>query len=205
VPAPANPGTAPLASSPVPEALKTAEASGPSSGSAERPAESLEAPNAGNKKPAAISHFRLSRPRARRSSSLAKAPEAVEGIDLAPEVPSHVSAEGLSALIAGSGLQSTASKPGRPITGGVKTARLISSTPPAYPPFARSQGVEGDVTLDALIDETGRVTGIKAISGPDLLQQAAAAAVRQWKYKPATLDGNAVPIHLTVTVKFRMH
>jgi protein TonB len=64
--------------------------------------------------------------------------------------------------------------------------------------------VEGDVTLDALIDETGRVTRIKTISGPILLQEAAAAAVRQWKYEPATLDGKAVPIHLTVTVKFRI-
>jgi protein TonB len=64
--------------------------------------------------------------------------------------------------------------------------------------------VEGDVTLDALIDETGRVTRIKTISGPILLQDAAAAAVRQWKYEPATLDGKAVPIHLTVTVKFRI-
>jgi protein TonB len=63
--------------------------------------------------------------------------------------------------------------------------------------------VEGDVTLDALIDETGRVTKIKTISGPELLQQAAAAAVRQWKYEPATLGGKAVPIHITVTVKFR--
>jgi protein TonB len=64
--------------------------------------------------------------------------------------------------------------------------------------------VEGDVTLDALIDETGRVTRVRTIYGPDLLQQAAAAAVRQWKYEPATLGGNAVPMHLTVTVKFRM-
>jgi len=204
VPPPANPGTAPLASSPVPEALKTAEASGPSSGSAEKPAESLEAPDAANKKPAAISHFRLSGPHAKRRSSLAKAPEAAEGIDLAPEVPSRAYAEGLSALIAGSGLQSTASKPERSITGEVKTARLISSAPPAYPTLARSQRVEGDITLDALIDETGRVTKIKTISGPELLQEAAAAAVRQWKYKPATLNGNAVPMHLTVTVKFRM-
>jgi TonB family protein len=200
---PANTQTAPLVSSPVPEALKTAEAPGPSSAPAEKSAERHEAPNAASKKQAAVSHFRLSRPHARRTSSLAKAPEAAEGIDLAPEVPSHVSAEGLSALIAGSSLQPAASKPGA-IRGEVKTARLISSTPPAYPWVARSQGVEGDVTLDALIDETGRVTKIKAISGPDLLQQAAAAAVRQWKYKPATLDGNAVPMHLTVTVKFRM-
>lgn len=180
----ANTRTTPFVSSPVSEALKTVEASGPSS--------------------AAISHFRLSRPHAKRSSSLAKIPQAAEGIDSAPGVPSRVFAEGLSPLIAGSGLQPAAPKLEPPIGGEVKTARLISSTPPAYPPLARSEGVEGDVTLDALIDVTGRVTGIKTISGPGLLQQAAAAAVREWKYKPATLNGNAVPMHLTVTVKFRM-
>jgi len=194
---PANTRTASLISSPVPEALKTVEASGPSSA----PAESHEAPNAASKKPAAISHFRLSRPRVKHRSSLAKIPE---GIDSASEVLSRAPAEGLSALVAGPGFQPTAPKPERPKGGEVKTARLILSTPPAYPPFARSQGVEGDVTLDALIDETGRVTRIKTISGPGLLQQAAAAAVLQWKYKPATLDGNAVPMHLTVTVKFRL-
>jgi periplasmic protein TonB len=188
---PANTRTAPLVSSPVPEALKTVEASGPSSAPAEKPE-------------AAISHFRLSRPRLKRRSSRAKVPQAAEGIDSAPEVPSLASAEGLSALVAGSGLQPAAPKLERTIGGEVKTARLISSTPPAYPPPARSHGVEGGVTLDALVDETGRVTGIKAISGPSLLQQAAAAAVRQWKYEPATLNGNAVPMHLTVTVKFRM-
>jgi len=200
---PANTGTAPLASSPVPEALKTVEASGPSSAPAENPAESHEKPNEASKKPAAIPHSGLSRPHAKRSSSLGKVPEAAEGIDSAPEISSRVSAEGLSALIAGSGLQPAAPKPERPIGGEVRAARLISSAPPAYPPLARSQGVGGDVTLDALIDETGRVTKIKTISGPELLQQAAAAAVRQWKYAPAALDGKAVPMHLTVTVKFR--
>jgi TonB family protein len=198
---PANTRTASLVSSPVPEGLKTVEASGPSSAPAEKPAESHEAPNAASKKPAAISHFRLAKPRVKHRSSLAKIPE---GFDSASEVLSRAPAEGLSALVAGPGLQPTAPKPELPKGGEVKTARLISSTPPTYPPFARSKGVEGDVTLDALIDETGRVTRIKTISGPDLLQQAAAAAVLQWKYKPATLDGNAVPIHLTVTVKFRL-
>jgi periplasmic protein TonB len=201
--APANTRTTPLVSSTVPETLKTVEIPGHSSAPPENPAESHEKPNEASKKPAAIFHSRLSRPHAKPSSSLAKVPEAAEGIDSAPEISSRVSAEGLSALIAGSGLQPAAPKPERPIGGEVKAALLISSVPPAYPRLARSQGVEGDVTLDALIDVTGRVTKIKTISGPELLQQAAAAAVRQWKYEPATLDGKVVPMHLTVTVKFR--
>ncbi len=86
----------------------------------------------------------------------------------------------------------------------MRPARLVSSAPPVYPPLARSQRVEGDVTVDALIDATGRMTTIKVISGPVLLQQAAVAAVQLWKYEPATLNGGAVPMHVTVIVKFRL-
>jgi len=37
-----------------------------------------------------------------------------------------------------------------------------------------------------------------------LLQQAAVDAVRQWKYRPATLNGNPVPMQLSVTIRFRV-
>jgi protein TonB len=42
------------------------------------------------------------------------------------------------------------------------------------------------------------------VSGPALLQQAAMEALRHWKYEPAQLDGKAVPMHLTVTVQFKL-
>ena len=54
------------------------------------------------------------------------------------------------------------------------------------------------------IDATGKVTTMKAVSGPTLLHQAAMDALRQWKYQPATLDGKAVAMHLTVTIQFRL-
>ena len=76
--------------------------------------------------------------------------------------------------------------------------------PPVYPQLARSQRVSGDVKIDALIDENGRVTGMKVVGGPVLLHQAAMDSLRQWKYKPATLDGKAVSMHLVVTVQFRL-
>jgi outer membrane biosynthesis protein TonB len=37
-----------------------------------------------------------------------------------------------------------------------------------------------------------------------LLHQAAMDSLRQWKYQAATLDGKPVPMHLTVTVQFRL-
>ncbi len=173
-------------------------------GPAEKPAESRETANAGSKKPPVISGFRLSTLRAKPAPPPPKNPELVVGIDSVPALPSLPPAGSLGTLVSGSTLQPSAPKPEPRTGGGLKTARLISSSPPAYPPLARSQRVEGDVTLDALIDATGRVTTIKVVSGPVLLQQAAVAAVHQWKYEPATLDSRPVPIQLAVTVKFRL-
>lgn len=92
-----------------------------------------------------------------------------------------------------------------PIGGMVQMARLIHSVPPVYPPVARASRVSGDVVVDALIDTSGNVKATKVISGPVMLQQAAVETVRQWKYEPARLDGQAVAMHLTVTVKFRVN
>src|SRR6266851_526552 len=90
-----------------------------------------------------------------------------------------------------------------PVGGDVQLARLIQSVSPVYPALAKTSHVKGDVTVDALIDSTGKVTNVKLVSGPALLQKAAMDAVRVWKYEPARLDGHPVPIHLSVTVKFQ--
>jgi protein TonB len=107
-------------------------------------------------------------------------------------------------LVAGNLKQPVAPAAPLPIGGDVQPARLLASVPPAYPPLAKTQRIEGAVRLDALIDATGRVSSMKVVSGPVLLHQAAMDAVRQWKYQPAVLDGKAVPMHLTVTVQFRL-
>jgi protein TonB len=70
--------------------------------------------------------------------------------------------------------------------------------------LARAQRVQGDVTLDVLVEANGRPSTVKVMSGPILLQQAAVNAVRQWKYQPGMLDGSPVPAHVTVAVTFRI-
>jgi TonB family protein len=109
-----------------------------------------------------------------------------------------------SGLSAGNEKQPAAPEIPLPIGGDVKSAKLISSVSPVYPILAKNQHVSGDVRIDALIDANGRVTTMKAISGPTLLHQAAMDALRQWKYQPAALDGKPVPMHLTVTLQFRL-
>jgi TonB family protein len=94
--------------------------------------------------------------------------------------------------------------PALPVGGEVKPAKLLNSISPVYPSLAKNQRISGDVRVDALVDAAGKVTAVKVISGPALLQQSAMDAIRGWKYQPATLDGKPVPMHLTVTLQFRL-
>jgi len=60
------------------------------------------------------------------------------------------------------------------------------------------------VVIETEIDTTGKVTRMKVLSGPTLLHQAAMNALRNWKYEPAMLDGEPLPVQIRVTVKFRL-
>jgi len=65
--------------------------------------------------------------------------------------------------------------------------------------------VEGLVVLQAVIDERGNVTELKVLrSLPMGLEPAALDAVRQWRFKPATLQGQAVKVYFNLTVNFKI-
>ena len=125
------------------------------------------------------------------------------GIVLSNDEQLEPSAEALNTGLVGGNAQPSAPV-ALPVGGDVKQAKLISAVPPAYPTLAKNQRVSGNVLVDALIDANGRVTTMKIVSGPTLLHQAAMDALKQWKYQPATLDGKPVPMHLTVTIQFRL-
>ncbi|GAC1622617.1 MAG: hypothetical protein NVS9B13_15610 [Candidatus Acidiferrum sp.] len=110
----------------------------------------------------------------------------------------------MGANFTGSGSQPAAPSALLPVGGNVIPAKLLSSVQPVYSQIAKSQHIAGDVKVDALIDSSGHVTTMKVLSGPALLQQSAMDALHQWKYQPATLNGSAVPMHLTVTLQFRL-
>jgi TonB family protein len=106
-------------------------------------------------------------------------------------------------LAAGGLKQPAAPEAPLPSGGDVKSATLLSKVNPVYPSLAKNQHVSGNVVIDALIDANGRVSSVKVVSGPALLQQSAMDALKQWKYQPATLDGKPVSMHLMVTLQFR--
>jgi len=155
------------------------------------------------KKPV-LGNVHLATPKVTPKRSTQNSGEVDAGLVLNNEEQPESSAEGLNAGLVGGSKQPSAPAAPLPVGGDVKQAKLISSVPPSYPTLAKNQRVSGNVLIDALIDANGRVTTMKVVSGPTLLQQAAMDALRLWKYQPASLDGKPVSMHLTVTIQFRL-
>lgn len=92
------------------------------------------------------------------------------------------------------------------VGGEVKEPQLIKKIDPPYPESARKPRLEEVVILEAIITATGNVAEVKVLkSAHPILDDAARQALLGWRYKPATLNGRAVPVFLTVTVKFILH
>ena len=81
---------------------------------------------------------------------------------------------------------------------------LVHRVEPDYPEEARRQGVQGAVVLEVHINPDGAVRELKLISGPSVLTHAATDAVRQWKFKPHTINGHRAEMQTVVTLNFRL-
>ena len=92
------------------------------------------------------------------------------------------------------------------VGGNVRKAQLVRHVSPVYPPGAESEGVEGTVLLEAVIDKEGRPTGLKAVNSmvDPRLVDAAMEAVKQWRYNPVLLNGRPVEIVTTISVAFQL-
>jgi protein TonB len=91
------------------------------------------------------------------------------------------------------------------VGGLIKEPRKLVHVPPVYPTMAQQTHVQGTVTLEALIDVTGRVQNVKVLSSDHpLLNGAAMQAVQQWRYTPTELNGVPVPVLMTIFVRFTL-
>ena len=91
------------------------------------------------------------------------------------------------------------------VGGDIKAPLKIRDVAPRYPQIARSANVQGIVILEATIGEDGTVRDVKVLRGKPLLDEAAVEAVRQWRFTPPMLNGQAVPAAMTVTVSFTLN
>jgi len=61
----------------------------------------------------------------------------------------------------------------------------------------------GNVVIDAVVGTEGEVHFISVISGPPSLRAPAVRAVKQYLYVPAMRNGQPVPEHVNITIRFR--
>src|SRR5215472_6357859 len=134
-------------------------------------------------------------------------PEAPAGVDGGVEggVEGGVPGGVVGGVVGGTGPGTGEGEPLR-VGGDVKPPQLIQKPEPSYPEAARKARMEGVVILEAIITAQGTVEDVKVLKSVNpLLDASAVRAVQQWKYKPATLNGRAVRVYLTVTVTFNLH
>jgi protein TonB len=87
---------------------------------------------------------------------------------------------------------------------GIREPRRIAGAPPEYPVIARTARIQGVVILEAVINERGTIERIKVLKSEPLLDAAAIAAVKDWRYTPTLLNGVPVSVLMTITINFTL-
>jgi periplasmic protein TonB len=131
-------------------------------------------------------------------------------------VPGGVPGGQLGGVVGGviGGVLNTGAKPVAPpavksgapvrVGGRVRPPKTIVQVRPQYPTLARQTRVQGDVKIDAILDEQGNVIDMKVVSGHPLLYQAALDALGKWKYEPSYLNDRPIAVELVVTITFQL-
>ena len=94
--------------------------------------------------------------------------------------------------------------PAKVRVGEVRQPVKIHDAAPLYPAIAQSARVQGIVIIQATIGVDGQVIDASVLRSVPLLDEAALAAVRQWRYTPTRLNGAPVAVVMTVTVNFTL-
>jgi protein TonB len=91
------------------------------------------------------------------------------------------------------------------VGGDVKAPIIVNRAQPDYTESARNAHIAGIVIVEAIIDRNGNVDEVKVVKGlPMGLADEAVKAVRKWKFKPGTRNGQAVATIFNLTVNFRL-
>lgn len=130
-------------------------------------------------------------------------------VDRIPETPTELPHQDLSndppapmPSPASTGASGDAAAVGGPLAISGDTVRVLRQVSPAYPPLAIAARKQGEVVVRMVIDPTGVPVSAEAVSGPQVFFGPAVAAARQWRFSPATQNGQAVPATFLLTLKF---
>ena len=99
---------------------------------------------------------------------------------------------------------SPAPRPNKPVSGGVLNGTALSLPPPAYPESAKRMKIQGMVTVEVVLDETGKVISANATDGPQMLRDAAVLAAKRARFSPTKLSGMPVKVSGVINYKFAL-
>ncbi len=91
------------------------------------------------------------------------------------------------------------------VGGAVQQAMLTHRVEPCYPPLARQLRLSGQVRLHAIISTDGTVESLQVMDGHPLFVQCAMDAVRQWRYRPTSLNGVPMEVETVITVIYTLN
>ncbi|HVF88118.1 MAG TPA: TonB family protein [Pyrinomonadaceae bacterium] len=94
--------------------------------------------------------------------------------------------------------------PLKPVSGGLLNGRATNLPMPVYPEIAKRARTTGMVTVEVVIDATGKVIAAKAVSGPSMLHQAAERAATQARFSPTLLSGQPVKVAGVINYNFAL-
>jgi TonB family protein len=80
--------------------------------------------------------------------------------------------------------------------------QIIHATPAPYPPEARERRIVGTVVLKVWVNKEGNVVKATVVSGHPVFSASALDAVKEWKFKPATLQGQPVETTTQIHLNF---
>ena len=92
----------------------------------------------------------------------------------------------------------------KPVSGGVLNGTAISLPPPVYPEAARRMRTAGIVSVEVVLDESGKVVSATAASGPTILRDAAVQAALKARFSPTKLSGQPVKVSGVINYKFAL-
>jgi protein TonB len=92
----------------------------------------------------------------------------------------------------------------KPVSGGVLNGTAVFLPPPVYPEAAKRMRTQGTVTVDVILDETGKVVAANASAGPAILRDAAIQAALKAKFSPTKLSGQPVKVAGVINYKFAL-
>lgn len=92
----------------------------------------------------------------------------------------------------------------KPVSGGVLNGTALNLPPPTYPESAKRLRTSGLVTVEVIVDETGKVISAEATTGPALLRDVAVQAALRARFSPTKLSGQPVKVSGVINYKFAL-